>query len=178
MSTFRRTSFSAGTGSMARSVEAYYPFYPPPVVDPEATRNERNGYGGFVTVPIVANITGGADDGIVNRVNMRQGEVSYFRHGGVLMTPFHMRSTGTVESSMAQRVQGMSAGWSINNWLYRALKGYPMNLGLSVKVPTLPREALGITPAQMTPRPRYSRNIFVNRQFNTIRSTPAQPQNR
>lgn len=176
--TYRRVPLVAGTGSMARSVEAYYPFYPPPVVDPEATRNERNGYQGFAQVPLASNITGGADDGIVNRRNMRQGERSFFRHGGVLMTPFHMVATGAVESSMAQRVQAMSFGWSVNNWLYRALKGYPMNLGLSVKVPTLPKEALGVTPDRMTPRPRYSRNVFVNRNFNTIQSIPAKPQNR
>lgn len=163
---------------MARSVEAYYPFYPPPVVDPAATRQERNGYQGFAEVPLASNITGGADDGIVNRANMRQGEQSYFRHGGVVMTPFRMVSTGQVESSTAQRIQAMTAGWSVNRWLYRALKGYPMNLGLSVKVPTLPKEALGVTPAQMTPRPRYSANVFVNRNFNTIRSVVAQPQNR
>lgn len=178
MNTFRRTAFSAGTGSMARSVEAYYPFYPPPVVDPAATRNERNGYQGFAQVPLASNTTGGPDDGIVNRVNMRQGERSFFRHGGVMMTPFHMRATGQVESSMAQRVQSMSAGWSVNQWLYRALKGYPMNLGLSVKVPTLPKAALGVTPAQMTPAPRFSRNVFVNRRFNGIQSVPAKPQNR
>lgn len=176
--TYRRVPFSAGTGSMARSVEAYYPFYPPPVVDPDATRNERNGYQGFATVPLVSNATGGADDGIVNRRNMRQGEQSFFRHGGVLMTPFHMIATGRVESSVAQRIQAMSAGWSVNTWLYRALKGYPMNLGLSVKVPTIPKEALGVTPDQMLPRPRYSRNVFVNRQPNTIRSVAAKPQNR
>lgn len=176
--TYRRVPISAATGSMARSVEAYYPFYPPPVVDPEATRNERNGYQGFETIPLPSNITGGADDGIVKRANMRQGERSFFRHGGMLMSPFRMIATGAVQSSQAQRIQAMPAGWSINGFLYRALKGYPMNLGLSVKVPTLPREALGITPAQMTPRPRFSRNVFVNRGFNGIRSVPAQPQNR
>lgn len=176
--TYRRTPLSAATGSMARSVEAYYPFYPPPVVDPAATRQERNGYQGFETVPLASNITGGADDGIVKRANMRQGERSFFRHGGVLMTPFRMTATGQVESSQGQRIQAMSFGWSVNNWLYRALKGYPMNLGLSVKVPTIPKEALGVTPDQMLPRPRYSRNVFVNRNFNTIRSVPAKPQNR
>lgn len=176
--TYRRVPLSAATGSMARSVEAYYPFYPPPVVDPEATRQERNGYQAFETVPLASNITGGPDDGIVNRRNMRQGERTFFRHGGVLMTPFRMQATGQVQSSQAQRIQAMPAGWSVNGWLYRALKGYPLNLGLSVKVPTLPKEALGITPDQMTPRPRYSRNVFVNRGFNTIRGVPAKPQNR
>jgi len=169
---------SAATGSMARSVQAYYPFYPPPIVDPEATRNERNGYQGFVNIPIAANITGGADDGIVNRRNLRMGERTFFRHGGVLMRVFRMIATGRVESSQAQRIQTMPAGWSTNEHLYRAIGGYPMNLGLSFKVPTLPKEALGITPDQMLPRPRYSRNVFVNRQFNTIQSVAAKPQNR
>lgn len=175
--TFRRTPLSAATSSMARSVEAYYPFYPPPVVPIQDVGKERNGYQGFAQVPL-SYTDERTDKGIVNRRNMRQGERSFFRHGGVLMRPFHMVSTGTVESSRFQNIQAMSFGWSVNNWLYRAAKGYPMNLGLSVKVPTLPKEALGVSPAHMTPRPRYSRNVFVNRNFNTIRSIPAKPQNR
>lgn len=169
----RTVPMSAATSSRARSVQSYYPYYPPPLY-PEAT--EGNGYAGFVSLP-PSYTDERTDKGIVNRRNLRYGEINNYSWGGVQNPVFHARATGQVESTVFQGITNMPHIVQQNNFLYRAAKGYPRNLGLSEKVPTLPQEALGNTPwGAMQPRPQFTRNIFTRRPYAAAKSIPAQPQ--
>lgn len=173
--TSRTPPVTAAMGSRARSVESYYPFYPPPVW-PEGL--ERGGYSGFGN-----NAQGYLDErtdkGIVHSGFMRQGERTRYTFGGVIMKVFRMLATGQVESSRANPVLNFPHVAMQNDWLYRAAKGYPRNLGLSEKVPTLPDGALnGTNSGTMQPRPQFRRNVFTHRNFSTAPSVPAQPQSR
>lgn len=173
--TDRRTPIESATSTQSRAVQSYYPFYPPPVIDQSAVVH-GSGFSGFTSVPLSYNNVM-SNAGIVNRKNLRMGEQNYYRWGGVLMRVFRMVMTGGVESSRAQQYVNMPQQWQLNGHLYRAAKGYPMNLGLSEKVPTLPKEALGDT-AKMRPRPQITRNIFTNRSYSSAPSIPAKPQAR
>jgi hypothetical protein len=166
-----------GTSSQVRSIQSYYPFYPPPVIDEDAT--DHTGYAGFAQVP-GSYVDERTDKGIVDRHNQRWGEFSRYTHGNVMRHGvFHMRGTGQVESTIFQMFTNMPSIAQFNNWLYRAAKGYPQNLGLSEKVPTLPKEALGDTPnGAMQPRQQITRNIFTKRSGGTVKNVPAQPQSR
>jgi len=118
------------------------------------------------------------DKGIVNGRFNRWGDRSRFTFGGVINRLFRMQATGRAESSVAQPIVNMPRIVQFNNFLYRSAKGYPRNLGLSEKVPTLPQEALGANYwGQMQPRSQYTKNIFTNRPVNIVRQVPAQPQN-
>jgi hypothetical protein len=172
----RAIPIRAGTSTQARAVESYYPFYPPPVIN--EGQMQATGWAGYAQVP-ASYVDERTDKGIVNRHNMRQGEISRYTHGNVRMNVFRMMATGQVESSQVQTFENMPNIVQQNMWLYRAAKGYPQNLGLSEKVPTLPQEALGNTPnGAMQPRQQITRNIFTRRSYNTVKSTPAQPQAR
>lgn len=162
----------AATSSRARAVESYYPFYPPPVY-PEET-DVRGGYAGFATVPL-SHVDERTDKGIVDRRNKRWGDRTNYTWGGLTHRVFRMMATGQVESSQVQTVTNMPLVAQFNDFLYRAAKGYPRNLGLSEKVPTLPKEALGNNPyGAMQPRPQFTRNVFTRRNYANNRSVPAQ----
>jgi hypothetical protein len=169
----RNTPMANGTGSRARSIEAYYPFYPPPVYPiGELVRNTPIG-NGVVASSVVDERT---DKGIVNSGFNRWGERTRYTLGGIINRVFHMRATGQVESSMVQPITNMPAVVQMNDFLYRAAKGYPRNLGLSEKVPTLPPQALGNNPwGQMNARTQITRNVFTNRNYNTVKQVAAKP---
>lgn len=168
----RTPRVAAAVSSRARSVQAYYPFYPPPVY-PEGL--ERGGYSGFSTV-LKAPSTNKDGSSVVRRNNMRQGDRTEYTYGGTTQSTFRMVATGQVESSAHQRVLNYPLVAQFNDFLYRASRGYPRNLGLSEKVPTLPNNVLNPGLA-MQPRPRFTRNVFTNRNFGTSPSVPAQPMN-
>lgn len=165
---------ASSTSSRARSVEAYYPWYPPPVY-PEGL--ERNSYSGFTDNP-PATSSPVTRAPVVRRNNLRVGEINRYTHGNVRERPFKMIATGQVESSQYQVYENMPNIVQLNTWLYRAAKGYPQNLGLSEKVPTLPPAALGISPSQMLPAPRLTRTVFTRRSYRSAPSVPAQPTRR
>jgi len=173
MMSARTAPMANGTGSRARAIQAYYPFYPPPVYP--IGQDVRGGYDGPSTVaPSHLDATSYA--GIVNNRFNRWGERNRFTFGGVLRRVFKMRATGQVESSQVQPISNMPAIVQQNDFLYRAAKGYPRNLGLSEKVPTLPTEALGNNPwGAMGPRTQFTRNIFTSRNYANINSIPAKP---
>lgn len=176
MGNARTPRFTNAVGTQARAIESYYPFYPPPVIDEGATM--RTGYAGAGQVP-ASYVDERTDKGIVNRRNLRWGEINRYTFGAVFRKVFKMTATGQVESSKFQPFSNMPAIVQQNQWLYRAAKGYPMNLGLSEKVPTLPAIALGNNPnGVMGPRPQYTRNIFTRRSFATAKVIPAKPQAR
>lgn len=169
----RNTQMANGTGSRARAIEAYYPFYPPPVYPIQETVRNTPVTGATVAMSQVDERT---DKGIVPSRFNRWGDRSRFTIGGVVKRLFHMKATGQVESSMAQQITNMPAIVQQNDFLYRAAKGYPRNLGLSEKVPTLPVEALGQNPwGQMGPRTQITRNVFTNRNYSTVKQVPAKP---
>lgn len=167
----RNTGMSNATSSRARSVEAYYPFYPPPMY-PEGV--ERNSYAGFSTnVPASSSPIDRAP--VVKRNNLRWGERTRYTHGNVVNKMFRMIKTGGVESSAFQPAVNMpQLVTGFNDFLYRA-GGYPRNLGLSEKVPTLPKAALGQSVPQMTPTPRFTATIFTRRAYSSAPSIPAKP---
>jgi hypothetical protein len=84
-----------------------------------------------------------------------------------------MVATGQVPSSRFNIFQAMPHDAQFNMFLYRAAKGYPQNLHLSEKVPTLPQNVLN--PSQMQPTPRITKTVFVRRSFSSAPSIPAQP---
>jgi hypothetical protein len=169
----RTPQVQAATSSRARAIEAYYPFYPPPVYPEES--DVKGGASGYSTRPS-STVDERTDKGIVDRHNNRWGDVTRYTWGGVLHKVFHMRATGQVESSVVQQVTNMPLQAQFNMWLYRAAKGYPRNMGLSEKVPTLPVGALGNNPwGQMQPRTQITQNVFTRRNYANNRSVPAQP---
>lgn len=173
---FRRTPMQNAVSTQARAVQSYYPFYPPPVID-ESNVTHGSGFSGWATQPL-SYTDERTDKGIVDRKMRRDGERNIYQYGAVLRKTFRMIATGQVESSRYQQYSNMpQLLTSQNDALYRAAKGYPMNLGLSEKVPTLPRAALGDQP-QMTPRTQITRNIFTTRNFSNAKSIPAKPQAR
>jgi hypothetical protein len=166
----RRTApVVAGTGSAARSVEAYYPWYPPPAY-PQGL--EHSTYSGFTNNPPASSSPIDRAP-VVKRNDLRVGEINRYTHGNVEMTPFHMRATGQVESSEFQPYENMPNIVMLNTWLYRAAKGYPQNLHLSEKVPTLPQNVLN--PSTMQPAPHITRTVFNSRSFSSAPSIPAKP---
>jgi hypothetical protein len=168
--TARHTAMSNATSSRARSVEAYYPFYPPPVY-PEGL--EHTGYAGFSNNPPASSSPIDRAP-VVRRNNLRWGERIRYTHGNVVKKWFRMLATGQVESTGYQPATNMPASAFFNDFLYRA-GGYPRNLGLSEKVPTLPRAALGDSPAQMTPAPRITRTVFTRRNYTSAPAIAAKP---
>lgn len=170
----RIVPMNVAVGSRARSIQANYPFYPAPVYPVET--EVKGGFAGFshVSTDVVDERT---DKGIVNRALNRWGDRVRYTYGAVRNTMFHMRATGQVESTEFQPYLSYPLNSTHNDWLYRAAKGYPQNLGLSEKVPTIPAEALGNNPwGQMTGTPRFTRSVFTRRSFVGAPSVPAQPQ--
>lgn len=166
----RDTGYSTMVSSRARSVEALYPFYPAPVY-PEGL--ERNSYSGFTTNPPVSSSPVDRAP-VVRRNNLRTGERIRYTHGNVVKRVFRMMATGAVESSQFQPATNMPSVSVFNDFLYRA-GGYPRNLGLSEKVPTLPKQALGQEVPVMQPAPQFRATIFTRRAFSSAPSLPAKP---
>lgn len=171
----RNTPMSNGVSSRSRAVESYYPFYPPPVYPLETI--VQGGYAG-ASSNAISFVDERTDKGIVPASFNRWGERFRYSFGGVINRVFKMRATGQVESSQVQPITNMPNVSQFNDYLYRAAKGYPRNLGLSEKVPTLPPEALGNNPwGQMRPRTRITRNVFTNRNYATVNQVAAKPTN-
>ena len=171
----RTPQFNSGTSSRVRATEAYYPYYAPPLY-PQAAEI-HGGYSGFGTVPL-SHIDERTDKGLVHAKWNRWGDRTRTTIGGVFNKVFRMQATGQVQSSQYQPVTNMPLHAQFNDFLYRAAKGYPRNLGLSEKVPTLPNGALnGTNAGTMTQRPQFTRNIFTNRSYAIKPPIPAQPQN-
>jgi hypothetical protein len=170
----RTPRFNAGTASSVRATEAYFPYYAPPVY-PVGAYTE-GGFAGFSTLP-GSTLDERTDKGLVHSKWNRFGDRTRTTFGGVVNKVFKMIATGQVQSSKYQPVTNMPLHAQFNDWLYRAAKGYPRNLGLSEKVPTLPNGALnGTNAGSMTARPQFTRNIFTNRSYAIKPAIPAQPQ--
>lgn len=113
---------------------------------------------------------------VVSRKWRLKGMRYLYSRGSRRIRQFTMTATGQVPSSEYQRITAWTWDAAFNDNLYRS-GGYPRNLGLSEKVGTIPPEALGTSPYQMLPRPRYTRSIFTNRSYSGAPIVPAQPIN-
>lgn len=160
--------------SLGKSIESYQPYYAPPTF-PQT--NYVNGGGPLQSVnpPIMSRGLAQGNSAVVNRRNRMNGMDFLYSRGAQLKKWFKMVATGQVESSSFQPILDSTWYADFNGALYAA--GYPRNLGWSEKVPTIPPEALGISPSQMAPRPQYTRNIYTRRSFSTAPSIPAKPYN-
>lgn len=157
------TQYLTGYSSLRQSVEAYKLAYAAPVFP--QTHYIAGGFAGFANNP-PAHTAPKTMAAIVNRRNRVKGMRFLYSHGNQIHRIFHMRATGQVESSVFQPRVNVTAIAPFNDALYQA--GYPgTNLGISEKVPTIPPEALGTAPWQMTAPPRYTRNVFTTRNYGT-----------
>jgi hypothetical protein len=155
--------------SLGKSIESYQPYYAPPTF-PQT--NYVRGGGPLQSVnPPMYSMGNGPGTAVVNRRNRMNGMDFLYSRGAQLKKWFKMVATGQVESSAFQPILDSTFYADFNGALYAA--GYPRNLGWSEKVPTIPPEALGITPSQMAPRPQFTRNIYTRRSFTTAPSIPA-----
>lgn len=111
--------------------------------------------------------------GVVTRRNRLNGLRFLYNRGSQTTPWFRMRATGQVEKSAFQPTLASTWFAAFYDGLYQA--GYPRNLGLSEKVASIPPEALGTSPSQMAPRPRFTRSIFTNRSYGTAPAIPAKP---
>lgn len=160
--------------SLGKSIESYQPYYAPPTF-PQT--NYVNGGGPLQSVnpPVMSRGVTQGNTAVVNRRNRMNGMDFLYSRGAQLKKWFKMVATGQVESSSFQPILDSTAYADFNGALY--CNGFPRNLGWSEKVPTIPPEALGISPTQMAPRPQYTRNVYTRRSFTTAKAIPAVPYN-
>ncbi len=158
--------------SMTNAIAAYQPYYSPPTIP--QTSVERGGASVFAdmrpyeywdqhSIP-------------ANRAPLTLGMRFMFGRIARKLKTFLMVATGRVESTAYQPRQVHEFGnTGQNDAIY--LVGFPRNLGLSFKVPTIPKQALGTHPNQMLPRPQIKRSVYVNRRpFNSgVPGVPATP---
>lgn len=155
--------------SLGRSIAAYMPYYPPP------TTPQSQMIGG--SPPWMSNLDPASlhtrPNTVVTRKNRLNGFRFLYNRGAQTVPWFRSKATGQVESTMFQPTLDSTFFAAFYDQLFRC--GYPRNLGLSEKVASIPPEALGTTPSQMAPRPRYTRSIFTNRSYGTAPALPAKP---
>jgi len=172
-----RNQLRSGWSALRYSIQAYSPYYAPPL---ESTLDPKNivGTSTFASFNPPASSQCNARSGIVSRRNMMTGDREIYARGSQLNSGMRMMATGRVESSRAQPFTGWTWNASMNDFLYRA-GGYPQNLGLSFKAPSIP-DGVVTTPqwGRMRPAPQYTRTVFTNRRFAGAPSVPAQPRNR
>lgn len=163
----RRNAYS----SMGQSVEAYQPFFPPPVVPQDTVIRGSS--------PLVMQMDSVGEvwdqhSRLVNRDPRRIGIRTLFSYGGYALKQFRMIATGQVESSTFQPRGNHMWDGEFNDAIYQM--GYPRNLALTFKVNTVNK---GINaPWQQTPRPNFGgRTIYTSRRPVTsgIPGTPAVP---
>lgn len=165
-----------GFDSLGRSIQAYMPQYAPPV-------NPQTNYirgGAADALPDIARANGSAvwdqHSRLVNRNPRRLGIRTLYSYGAASKAWFRMVATGAVESTKFQPVTSHMWDGEQNDAIYQA--GYPRNLGLTFKVPTVNPNIN--PPWSMAARPNFrGRTIFTNtRPFTSgIPGKPATPTN-
>lgn len=157
------TQYRTGYSSLRGSVQAYHLAYAAPTFP--QTNYINGGYAGYSdNRPAASSPSTRAP--IVNRANRIKGMRFLYSRGSQVLTQFQMRATGQVQSSRFQPKIASTWFACFNDALYQA--GYPgTNLGISEKVPTIPPAALGTAPWQMQAPPRWTRNIYTNRNYGT-----------
>jgi hypothetical protein len=87
-----------------------------------------------------------------------------------------MMATGRVQSTQFQPATAWTWSGAFDDAHWQM--GHPgTNLGLSFKVSTIPRDALGVAPWQMQARPQWKRSIITTRNYGGATGVPAKPIN-
>lgn len=161
-----------GLSSYDRAIVSYQQYYAPPVAP--IGQNIR-GSSPLNAMMQPAHESRADMAAVVNHRPRMKGLRYLYSMGSRTIRQFLMTATGAVPSSSFQPYTAHAWHANFNDAIYQA--GYPgRNLGLSEKVPTIPKPALGVDISQMTPRPRYTRTIFTNRNYGGRPSLPAQGQ--
>jgi hypothetical protein len=171
-----RGNLRTGWSALRNSIIANSPYYPPPI---ESTLDPRNIVGTSVLATMNPPVVSRSDhrSGIVSRRNRKNGMRELYSRGAQRNGIMHMIATGRVESSRFQQFMAWTWGASFNDALYEA--GYPQNLGLSFKAPSVPDGvATSAQWGRMRPSPQIVRTVFTRRNFSGAPSVPAQPQSR
>lgn len=157
--------------SLGKSVASGYPAFAPPVEPQSEFIGGSSPWHRNVAPASTSAVSPMA--AIVYRKNRSQGMRFLYQQAAYTKPWFRSKATGQVESTKFQPTTQTTYFDAFNDAIYQA--GYPRNLGLSVKVATIPPEALGTSRSQMAPTPRRTRSIFTNRNYATAPALPAKP---
>lgn len=160
-------------GSYGQAIATYMPIYAPPSVPIPEMLVTRNNVSQNVPAQSQTPVQGSM---VVNRRERQLGMRYLYARGAKVISQFVMMATGRVQSTAFQPKTAWtwSAAFDDASWQF----GWPgTNLGISLKVPTIPKEALGTAPWQMQPRPQWRRSVITNRSYGGAGSVPAQPMN-
>lgn len=158
------------TSSLGKSVSSGMPAFAAP---PEPQSEYIQGGNAWVQNVSPATSTGRDGSAVVMRKPRVNGMRFLYQQAAYTKPWFRMKATGQVESSKFQPTTQTTYFDAFNDALHEA--GWPRNMGLSFKVATIPPEALGTSPSQMAPKPRYTKSIYTNRNYGTRPALPAKP---
>lgn len=171
-----RPNLRTGWSALRNSIQAYSPYYPPPI---ESVLEPQNlvGTTRFATMnpPVSSEVN--YRSGVVSRANRRNGDRQMYSRGVQHNSTMRMMATGAVESTRYQPLLGWTWSGSFNDALYEA--GCPQNLGLSFKAPSIPDGiATSAQWGRMRTAPQFTRTVFTRRRFAGAPSIAAQPTTR
>lgn len=171
-----RPNLRSGWSALRNSIMAYSPNYAVPT---ESLLEPRNMVGTSVLATINPPISSRCDykSGIVSRANRRKGMREMYSRGTQHNSTMQMLATGAVQSTRFQPYLGWTWNGSFNDELYAA--GYPRNLGLSFKAPSIPDGiATSAQWGRMRAAPQFTRTVFTQRRFAGAPSIAAKPTQR
>jgi hypothetical protein len=171
-----RNRLQTGWSALRNSIIAYSPYYPPPTESLLDPRNMR-GTSTLASMNPPVNSECNYRSGIVSRANRRNGDRQMYSRGTQHNSTMRIMATGAVESTRFQPFMGWEWSGSFNDALYEA--GYPQNLGLSFKAPSIP-DGVATTAqwGRMRAAPQFTRTVFTRRRFAGAPSIPAKPTQR
>lgn len=165
--------------SLAYSIAAFGDSEPPP--EPDQSLLQPSNLRGIspmasMNPPVTSRVNNRS--GIVSRANRMKGDRELYSRGVQRNSLMEMVATGQVERSRFQPLSGWTWNGSFNDELYRS-GGYPQNLGLTFKAPSVP-DGVATNPAwgRMRPAPQITRTVFTRRRFSGAPAVAAKPQAR
>lgn len=163
-----------GYSSLARSIAAYNPVFAPPTESLLEPGNLR-GISPMASMNPPVSSTVGRTSGVVSSAPRMKGDRQLYSRGMQHNSTMDMVATGQVQRSDFQPNMCWTWSGSFNDELYTG--GYPQNLGLSFKAPSIP-DGIATSPAwgRMRPAPQITRTIFTRRRFSGAPSVAAKPQ--
>lgn len=166
-----------GYSSLGRSIAVFREVEPPPTESLLEAGNLR-GISPMATMNPPTHSRVAYATGLVSRRNRMRGDRELYSRGTRMNSLMRMIATGQTERSRFQPFSGWTWSGSFNDELYRS-GGYPQNLGLTFKAPSIP-DGVATNPAwgRMRPAPQQTRSVFTRRRFSGAPSVPAVPQSR
>lgn len=166
-----------GYSSLGRSIATFREVEAPPVESLLQAGNLR-GVSPMATMNPATNSRVSYLSGLVSRRNRMKGDRELYSRGTRANSLMKMVATGQTERSVFQPYSGWTWNASFNDELYRS-GGYPQNLGLSFKAPSIP-DGIATSAAwgRMRPAPQITRSVFTRRRFSGAASVAAKPQSR